>query len=502
MRRTSAVVPRLRPPVIAILGLALCLWPARADIVVISERGLTVEEAVRYALEHHPALVAARQGVEVAKLGYAAADAIGDPTLDGSAQLLVRGPITSIEFPDPNTGQTRRLQIGKPYNGTLTLQAAAPLNLGAQRRAARRATDAEVGIAQEAVRQLEQAIALGVRQVFYSLLLLEHMRVIALDNVDLAEAHFRLAEAKFAAGVVAQYDVDRAEADVASARAKLASAEGAVRAAMAQLSRAMGLDPADRVQVWAELVPDFVAVNEAQARAKALDRPEVRSLRWQAALARAGADAADLEDKPIISLFGTTGYTVGSGFTEGVQYSLGIQASWPIANGRGDEARQRKLLEQAIQAELALRDKTEEINTGIRAALEGLATARAGIEDAAQAVVKARDAVQRIRLAYENDVGAWIDLRDASSGLVAAEQAFVTKLFEYRLALADLQYAIGVEALGDLAVPDPSGPPTVPDLGSIGRPSAAPPVPEPFGLTGGPGSAESAGEGRAVGGDS
>jgi outer membrane protein TolC len=356
--------------------------------------------------------------------------------------------------------------------------------MGSQKRAADRQTDAQVQVATEDVRRAEQSVVLGVTQAFYNVLRAEHLRLVALDAVDRAEAHLRIAEAKYGAGTVAQYDVDRARADVASAKARLTQAEGAVRVALTVLARAMGLDPADRVQIQADLVPEFVRVDEEAARKLAGERPDIRRLNWQILASRAQIDSIELEDRPIISAFANTGYSIGGGFTDGVNYSIGLQATWPIQNGHGDEARIRQTEETIRSLELTRDDKVAEINTAIRTALEELATARASVDDAVSAVTNARVALQRVLLAYENNVGAWIDLRDARSGLVAAEETFVTTLFQYRLALADLEYSVGSRDLKGVATSDPSLQPSIPDIAGIPQPKGAPPIPESGGLTG------------------
>jgi len=464
--------------------LACACLGAHAQIRAVTPRGLTLGEALDGALERHPALRAADQGTVVARTGYASADAIGDLTINSTTTGQFHGPVTSISFPD-GSGGTQTFQIGKPVTGSVSVDIAKPLNLGSQRRAARRAVDAQVRLAETGGEQARLGVLLGVKQTFYNVLMAEHLRLIALDAVDRTETHLRIAQAQFGAGTVAQFDVDRAEADVASARAQLASAEGAVRIALAYLASAMGADPSDRIEIRADLVPDFIAVDEAAAREVAHERPEVRRLLAQAELYRAQARQADLEDRPIVSAFGSTGYSIGSGFTEGTTYAVGLQVTIPFQNGHADEAREKTALAQAVQAETELVNETLTIDTAIRVALEGLATSRSSVEDAAQAVVKARDALTRVRLSYENQLAAWIDLRDAEAGLTASEQQYVTTLFRYRLAQSDLENAVGLRDLGTLATPDPAGPPTIPDMAGTRRPEDAPPIPERVGALGG-----------------
>jgi len=477
--------PGVRPILGLLAAAAVTCQMAAAQIRVVSERGFDLSEAVEFALQHHPALKAAQQQVTVQRVEGERADSIGDFSIDASATATFRGPVTSISFPDPqNPGQMQRFQIGSPFTNSITLTVAKPLNLGSRRRASRDANDAMVEAAELDMRAMQLGIMLGVKQAFHNVLRAEHMRLIAIDAVDRAATHLRITEAKYSNGTAAQYDVDRATADVAATKAQLSTAEGGVRTALTMLSRAMGLDPAERVQIRSDLLPEFIAVDESAARVSALDRPEIAKMEKQIRSLELNAKLIDLQDHPVISAFANTGYSLGQGFTEGVNYSIGIQATWSIDNGGDDEAQIHKLREQEMALRLSIDDTKQQIATNIRAALEALASARASIENAAQAVTQARQARDRVQLAYENDVGAWIDLRDTQSALVAAEQSFVTTLFQYRLARADLEYAVGVADLGDLARPDPNGPPEIPDMAGIGSPMDAPPIPEVVGPPG------------------
>lgn len=472
------------PPIAVVLCFACCLGQARADITVVSPRGMTLDEAVQFALENHPALATAEQGVRVEETGLQQAWAMDDLTVDASAQFTALGPVTSISMPNPQTGETERYEIGSPFTRNLSIAATKPLNLGSRVDAQEKAAEASIAAAERQVENARRSVALGVKQAFYNVLRAEHLRLVAIDAVERSDAHLRITEAKLSEGTVAAFDVDRATAEAASARARLRQAEGAVRSALAILSRALGLDPADRVQINAPLVPEFIWVGEARARDVAHRRPDVQVLEHQMDVLAQQIRFQEKQDHAIVSAFGTTGYKVGSGFTDGFNWTLGIAATWPLANGGSDEALIAKYQAQRTQLELSIADKLQQIDTEIRTALEGLSTARSSVEDAAQSVISTQTAYTRILLAYENDVAAWIDLRDAESALIAAEQTFVTTLFAYQLARADLEYAVGADALDELIVPGVLAPPTLPDMPGLRTPEQAPPIPDLPGVEG------------------
>ncbi len=154
-----------------------------------------------------------------------------------------------------------------------------------------------------------------------------------------------------------------------------------------------------------------------------------------------------------------------SAFTDGVNWTLGIAATWPLRNGGSDEALIAQHREQHTQLELSIADKLQQIDT-VHLALEALDW-RSSVEDAAQSVISAQTARTRILLAYENDVAPWIDLRDAESMPTAAEQGSSPPSSPHQLARAALLSAIATDTLDELLVPDIIEPPTVPEMPSL-----------------------------------
>ncbi len=235
------------PAVAAALALVCCLGPSHADITVVSPRGMTLDEAVQFALENHPALATVEQGVRVQETGLMQAWAMDDLTIDASLNLTARGPVTSISMPNPQTGETESFQIGSPFTRNLNVSVAAP----GTRQPGRRPGEGRGSIHAAAERQVEDArrsVALGA-QAFYNVLRTEHLRLIGLDSVARAGCAPADHRGQVQRGHRRRVRRPRQRREASSARAQLRQAEGGVRTALAILSRTMGLDPADRVQI-------------------------------------------------------------------------------------------------------------------------------------------------------------------------------------------------------------------------------------------------------------
>ena len=113
--------------VAAALALVCCLGPSYADITVVSPRGMTLDEAVQFALENHPALATVEQGVRVQETGLMQAWAMDDLTIDASLNLTARGPVHEHLHAQPADRRDGELsRLAHPSPGTSTCLSPSP----------------------------------------------------------------------------------------------------------------------------------------------------------------------------------------------------------------------------------------------------------------------------------------------------------------------------------------------------------------------------------------
>ncbi len=440
-----------------ILGLLLgCAWAsAQQD----GPRGLTLDEAIDIALQKHPSLAAADRAVDVSRVGYQEAEAIKSWQLQSTASGTYRGPLTTIEFPDPLTGQTRRMTFGQPFTTSIGISATKPLYVGRRERISREL--ARVGVESSELQraQAEQQVIIGVKRAYYGLLKALRLRNVAEEAVSRAREHLRIAEARVDVGTAARLDAIQARVDLANAEHSLVLAETGVELARSALNDAMGL-PLDTKTAIQEPGPvQFITVDPAQAEQAALkNRPEIAILDKAVEGAELRAKLERASKKASVLLQGGMQYLTGSPFVKGLSWQLGIVFSKPIGRQKAVDARALKAELQAEEARAKREVAICGIKLQIKQALTNLEHARDAIKVAQANIEQAREAYRVAQLAYKNGVGPRIAVKDAEVALTQAQTNLAQAIYDYQLAICELEYAIGVRSLGPLALPEGGAP--------------------------------------------
>ncbi len=168
---------------------------------------LSLDEAVRLAVDSSPEMELARLRLAQADLAFDQADNIAG----------------SIKEKDATTWD---LRLAREYNPV----------------AARNALE----YAEKDLLLVERRVRLSVSGAYYEALKAESMLSAARAGRERAEKHLERARLLYEAGKVARVDVLAAETGVAAARTGVVSADKAVRMAHMALNRAIGLAPGDR----------------------------------------------------------------------------------------------------------------------------------------------------------------------------------------------------------------------------------------------------------------
>lgn len=239
-------------------------------LVTVAARGqeplaLTFEEALRRARESAPAVVTARLAIEEAR-GHAL----------GARLPIFSNPVVELE-------QGRR-SGDVPFND-YGVAIAQDIDLPQRRTARIAAATAAIAQEEQRARDVEREL---VRDVARSFLLATGAREqadAAERALQLAEQAVEIAERRFAAGDVAQLDVNLARTAVVRARTERSTASAAMRAHVTSLQVLLGID-----QPLAITGPryDFAALDFPDFVAEIASLPQVRIL--DAAIAEAEAD--------------------------------------------------------------------------------------------------------------------------------------------------------------------------------------------------------------------
>jgi len=433
-----------------LLAVALLMAPTPA-FAQASARGISLDEAIEIALKQSPSLTVASRSIDLAKVGIETASLPNNRSIAGFVNVDSQLPLTTIEFPDPaDPTKTQSVSLGSPVTSTLGVSYRQPLLKNKQVRAGKRSAEETVQSAESSRETAVQDVIGNVKQAYYAVLLGIELRRVAEEQLSRNRQHLRIAEARRDQGVAPELEVMQAQVDVTQAEHALRAAEGAVRQAVAALNQAMGLE----VTAPTVVLPPEPAAPEVYDFEPLFDiargtRSELSALDHQIASAEWEKRRADTLDRPDLNLTSTYSYNMGSAFLKGNSLALGLALTVPFDDGGVSKATKHAAVENIRLLQAQKEALLQGIALEVESARIALQTAVDKLGPAREAVATAREAFRVAELAYQNDVGPRINVKDAQLALTQAESNLAASEFEYRQALAKVERAAGVRKLGE-----------------------------------------------------
>ena len=410
-------------------AITLALWAAAATAIrPAAAQGsaeplrVTRQQAVDTALAHNPQLAVARAQVEEARARVTEATAFPDFTVSGD----VVGQ-SSLARPGTNTGHDLGVGVSVPFPTKFLLRSSV--------------SGADVRAAQFAYLQLQQQTASQTAQAYDALLVALRHHADLVESRRLAQQFLDKTQARYSGGTVAGLDVIKARVGLAQADNALISNERDVANARAALNRAMGrllgapLETADTLEVPPPL-PDLAGLEDT---AQAL-RPELKGLASQQRGASAATTLAKSFWLPDLSFNVTQNSVTGSAatYTSAVGFSVPL-FFWNHTRGEVAEASHR---EQELSA--TYRDLTAQVDLDVRTTYAAAETAlRQALFLRDQLLPEARRAYEIALSSYGLGGASALDVLDARSTLLDAENQYADALGAANDARADLERAIG-----------------------------------------------------------
>ena len=314
-------------------------------------------------------------------------------------------------------------------------------------------------------RLLEQAATLELREValdvllqvferFYDVLLAEAQLKVREESVKLLEQELSQERAKFQSGTVSQFNVLRAEVEVANARSPLIRARNEINLAREELRRIIGIrrtriDPnAAEMQVSGKLDyrPVDLTIEDALSAANKA-RPRVQRLDLLVEAAERGIRVEVASYYPSIDLYAS--YNVEkSRFSEDLDETLdgwrgGLRAKWNLFGGFETKSRVDQARASMQISEAELRQARLDVEVETRRAFSSLREAEALVRASEKVVEQGTESLRLARNRFSAGAGTQLDVLDAQVALTEAGSNRVQALYDYNVALARLRRAMG-----------------------------------------------------------
>lgn len=403
-----------------ILSLAVGL-PAWGQPSEAPAQTLTLQEAVRRALESNLTLQRTRSDVTTADLQRRTLLASVLPKVNVSGSTTQNSEEVSFGSEDDQ----RVILPGTDWGYRLTLTQ--PIYAGSRERRALQQARLNIDIARQGVVSAEDQILTGVVADYLSVLEGESLLAVEQKNLDLARNRQKQAQDLYEAGETTRVEVLRAESDIKAAERRIAAARQLRDAAESRLRLDLSIGGAAAPIQVSEPGPLFPALPPETALYTEAERlrPEVSQAQTNVEIARLEVLKQKGALLPVVSAEGGW-INQRSSFPSDRYGYMTLRVNVPVYQGGEVKARTAAAQERQRQAEMALEQVRQTVREQVRLALLDLQTADANLRLAREQLTAAEAEYQQASELYQAQEITALESEAAETSLAEARRAVAT----------------------------------------------------------------------------
>ena len=419
-----------------------------------AQQPLSLQEAVRLAIEKHPAMEATTAEVDAAatKVKQVKSNYLPKVTWQESwarsnnPVFVFSSLLTQRQFTEQNFAidKLNRPDFLNNFQSVVSLEQM----IWDSGRTKNEKRSAKLGreIAAEQARATEMRVIANVVRAYHGAVVAAETLKVAEEAVKSAEADLKRAEALRAAGMATDADVLSVRVHLAAMREQQIQRRYQVKVAQAALNEALGLPLDTRHDLVTPLTaPRRVEGDIGDFEKQAADaRPELRQASFAARMAEHQANAARSGYWPQV-FFRAAFEADRQEFVNkgGANWFFGATMRWNLFNGNQTREKVREASFRVRAAEAKKREAEAGVRLQVRQAYADLMAAQERVEVATAAVAQAEESLRIIKNRYEAGLATVTDLLRNETALLEARTRRLAALYDQRVAAAMLELATG-----------------------------------------------------------
>ncbi len=441
---------------LAVLLILLAVPPAPArggDVKPPLE--ITLEKAIALALEQNRDVLIADQDrfKAEAQVGEARSDAFPQVSVIGQYTRNIKKPVLFLPPGTPfnTSGSTMEFEIGS--DNAYLMGASFSQTLFSRK----------VGVAldmagtyreytEEGFHSTKQDVACRVKKSFYLVLLAQKLVDANRQGLDVIRANYDNVAAQYRHGNAAEFDLLRAEVQLANTEPLVISAENTLALSINDLKNLLSI-PLDREIaikgdfMFEEIPQDMMAA--AKERAVSTN-PSIRQLALQESLLEQDISLEKGSFFPTLSLLGAYQWQAQDNtfrfknYTWATLFNVGIQLSYPLFDGFRTTQRIQEASADREKVHYTRLKAEEGLTIQIQSAELKMAEAKKRIAGQEKNIDQAQKAVRIAQTRFTSGVGTQLELLDAQVAMTRAQTNYAQAIYDYLVAKADWQYAVGL----------------------------------------------------------
>ncbi|MDR1646149.1 MAG: TolC family protein [Tannerellaceae bacterium] len=355
---------------------------------------------------------------------------------------------------DPSSGE-EGISIGRDNNWSIGFTAGMPLvNAALWKSLSISAVDVELAI--EQARSSKIDMTNQVRKSFYGVLLANDSYRVFKESYDNAMANYTDIRTKFDQGLVAEYDLIRADVSVRNLEPNLLQAENAVILAKWQLKALLGVDLDLELDCEGQLADYrselFAGHINAMTNVSLDDNSALRQFDIQDKLLHRTLEMQKLDFLPTLSLSGLYQWSSMNNDFRFRDYRwnpysmVGISLSVPLFQGGSRLNKVRQTQVTILQLGMQKDDTQRNLQLAVKQYVDHMNTCIKRFDAAQKGVEQARRGHSIARKRYDTGSGTLLEMNDAELAMTQAQLNFNQAIYDYMTAKSELDKLTGKQS--------------------------------------------------------
>ena len=414
-----------------------------------TNRPITIEEAIALAIQNNKQLQQARLNLKRSEQQLQEAKAARYPVLSagvGLSQTDSAQAEISLESNRQLGNNIEDESFQRTFNGNLNLEY--DVYTGGGRGATIQRAEKEVEVARLNLEQINFETRFQASRDYYSLQNADSQVNIEQAAVREATETLKNAELLKQAGSGTEFDVIRAEVELANAKQRLITAQAQQSTARRQLiatldvGQQIELRTADKIEPagdWKFTLEETIVMaysNRAELQQLLLDK-EINLKDKQIALAAVRPQVGIAASYNLLDA-----HDDGVGINDG--YSVSANVEWNIFDGGAARARARQSETDAEISEVQFADRRNEVRLEVEQGYYALTANQENIETSNKALELAEESLELARFRFQAGVGTQTDVIQAQSELTTARANYLSSIVDYNQSLNQLERAVAI----------------------------------------------------------
>lgn len=435
-----------------LLGFLLSLFlQSHASLASVENAvSLSINKAVDLALQKNKTYDNVKKSIREAELNYSVTRKERLPKVSTSYSYLRFNEDLVMTTTNPLDNTLLQIPLLKKDNYTWLTSLSMPVYSGGTQELSEDINKLGIDVAKLRLLQAKNELVMNIKYYYYNVLKNKKFAEFLDQNLKSLREHERLTEQFHQQGLVAKNSVLEAKVEISNGEQELSTAQENAEISKSSLKVAIGMDISQDIILEDILEKKkFDLSMEDCLKFAEKNNPELVAFTFLKQQAEKGVELEKAHYNPTLSLtasyikYGDRPNLAGyEGFPNNILSAM-LNINWLILDWgqKSEESRIKKVqLEQIINNEKTAKDN---ISLKIKEAYARMATAEKNIETAELAVLYAKENVRITKLRYKEQVAQSSEVIDAVTALKKSEYNYYTALYNYNVAAAVLEHAMG-----------------------------------------------------------